>query len=288
MTPSDVQATGIRQHIAALLRGERRPSPAAPVRLADSTLATLRGARTTQIDGVSVFEIRRDFEELLPGEDAWRALCDGMGHLATKEEEEIYAGLRPAIGADPSRVAILDLETTGFWGCPIFLVGLLRVESGRLVTRQLLARDYPEEAAVLRAAATLLDESALVVTFNGKSYDVPCFAERCSMFGVKTKLRRRAHVDILHVARRRWRGEFEDCRLQTLERHVTRLTRQGDIPSAEIPAVYHDFAATGDVTRLEPILHHGRVDVITTLRLFTALAADPPAPLQPRKRKVER
>ena len=68
---------------------------------------------------------------------------------------------------------------------------------------------------------------------------------------------------MLHPARRRWRGHFADCRLQTLERAVIGITRTGDVPSAEIPAAYHAFTANPD---------HGRVDLVTTAKLFAELA----------------
>jgi len=150
-------------------------------------------------------------------------------------------------------------------------VGLLFVEDGRLVTRQLLARDYAEEALILRGTAGLLASRKLLVTFNGKSYDAPCLRERSVYHGVACGLDRLAHVDVLHPARRRWRGRFGDCRLQTLERSVIGITRTGDVPSAEIPAAYHAFTANPDPDALRPILHHGRVDLLTTARLFAEL-----------------
>ena len=86
-----------------------------------------------------------------------------------------------------------------------FLAGMLIEEHGRLVSVQVLARDYPEERAMLAAASALLRERQLVVTFNGKSYDVPCFRERCDYHRIRTNVHRMAHVDVLHAARRRWK-----------------------------------------------------------------------------------
>ena len=123
---------------------------------------------------------------------------------------------------------------------------------------------------MLSAAAALLAGVDLLVTFNGKSYDVPCLRERFVLHRLPPPPIP-AHVDILHPARRRWQGELPDCRLQTLERHVTGLHRTGDVPSAEIPAVYHAFAADRDAARLAPVLHHGRLDVVTTARILVRL-----------------
>ena len=245
----------------------------------------LRGASRIGRKGTNVVEIERPLRELLPEVDVLTDLERGLNHLAGCDPEDVYLGLRPAIGRRAEELAFVDLETCGFWGCPIFLVGILLVEDGELVSRQILACDYPDEDEMLRISVRLLREREALVTFNGKSYDVPCFAERCAYFGVRTKIRRQAHVDVLHASRRRWKGEWEDCRLQTLERRVTQLVRSGDIPSSEIPEVYHEFARTQELGDLEAVLHHGRIDTITTARLFAALAADPPTPIRPRKKK---
>ncbi|MGQ0722026.1 MAG: ribonuclease H-like domain-containing protein [Candidatus Eiseniibacteriota bacterium] len=209
-----------------------------------------------------------------PADDDLAAqLEDALARLAGRAEEDVDRGLRAAAGCRLAEIAFLDLETTGFWGCPIFLVGLLLVENERLVVLQLVARDYPEEAAILRESAELLAGRRTLVTFNGRSYDVPCFRERAVVHGVSERLAELRHVDILHPLRRRFRDELPDCRLITLEREVVGVFRGSDVPSREIPALYHEFAGTGDTARLAPLLHHSRLDLMTTARLFAELAS---------------
>lgn len=232
----------------------------------------VEGGEVREVDGHPVFTVCRTAEDLQPGRDLAGDLRAALESLSARDPEDVDRGLRAAAGFAPADVAVLDLETTGFWGCPVFLVGLLLEEDGRLVTHQLLARDYPEEAGILRLAAELLRAKRLLVTFNGKSYDVPCLRERAVTHRVPERLDRLAHVDVLHPARRRFRTELPDCRLQTLEREVVGIYRTGDVPSHEIPAVYHAFAATGDARALVPVLHHSRVDLLTTARLFIELA----------------
>jgi uncharacterized protein YprB with RNaseH-like and TPR domain len=235
-------------------------------------LLELPGAELLDVAGARVFTVRRAVRDLLPGAEVAAQLFSSLRRLPRRDPERLDHGLHPAVGAELHDVVVMDLETTGFWGCPVFLVGLLFQEGGELVTRQLLARDYAEEALILRAAAELLASRKLLITFNGKSYDVPCLRERSVVHRVADRIRRLAHVDVLHPARRRYRGKFSDCRLQTLERSVLGITRTGDIPSAEIPAAYHDFVATRDGEALGPILHHGRIDLLTTIGLFVDLA----------------
>jgi uncharacterized protein YprB with RNaseH-like and TPR domain len=248
-----------------------RPAPLGGTSLVATDLP---GAETMDVEGASILVVTRRVADLLPGVDVAAELIASLDRIGAADPETIDRGLIPARGMRVTDLAVLDLETTGFWGCPVLLVGLLHEEDGILVTRQIVARDYPEERPMLRAALDLLARRRLVVTFNGKSYDVPCLRERCIVHRVKDDARRRlAHVDVLHAARRRWRGCFEDCRLATLERHVTGLTRAGDVPSREVPELLHRFVATGDAALLAPVLHHGRVDLLTTARLFARLGA---------------
>ena len=115
-----------------------------------------------------------------------------------------YDTFHPLIDAHARDVICVDIETTGLTaGTPLFLIGVLGHFNGELRVVQLLARDYTEEAALLAHFAALLDASSVVVSFNGKSYDLPYIRDRCLFFGVPFRLQQ-AHIDMLHVARRLW------------------------------------------------------------------------------------
>ena len=60
--------------------------------------------------------------------------------------------LAAVVAALPDRVLLLDLETCGFAGSALFLVGLLRQIDGEPTVELLLARNYAEEQAILRNA----------------------------------------------------------------------------------------------------------------------------------------
>jgi len=173
----------------------------------------------------------------------------------------------------PRKSVFLDIETTGLCGSPLFLAGLLFYRERGLLVRQLFARDYSEERPLLEHLLELLDEFEIVVTFNGKSFDIPYIKDRCSynMLPFRVELH---HLDLLHEYRRRWKGVLPDCRLQTLESRICYRYREGDIPGNEIPEAYHDFVRTGDAWQIKDILHHNAFDLITmselTLRLFTS------------------
>jgi hypothetical protein len=164
----------------------------------------------------------------------------------------------------------LDLETGGLSASPVFLAGTMHWNGEDFVLRQYFARHYGEEAALLEAVREAARDFAFLVTFNGRSYDAPFLMGRAAVHGVPLVLPPR-HLDLLHVSRRRWRGTLRDCRLQTLELHVTNRRRSGDVPGEEIPGLYHDFVREGDPCRLVPVFHHNLLDVITMGEILSAL-----------------
>jgi uncharacterized protein YprB with RNaseH-like and TPR domain len=164
----------------------------------------------------------------------------------------------------------LDLETCGLATSVIFLAGTMHWSGEDFVLRQYFARHYGEEGPLLRALNESLAGFTHLVTFNGKTFDVPLLQARAVVHGVRLALPA-LHLDLLHAARRRWRGELADCRLKTIESRVCRRRRVGDVPGDEIPGLYHDFVKHGDPYSLVPVFHHNLLDVITMSDVLRAL-----------------
>ena len=197
------------------------------------------------------------------------------GRLGVPPESE--PDLQALAAAGLARAIFLDLETGGLATSPVFLAGTMRWNGETFVLRQYFARHYGEEATLVAALAEEARGYEFLVTYNGKSYDAPFLRGRAVTHGVALTLPPH-HVDLLHIARRRWREDLPDCRLQTLERHVCRRWRSGDVPSDEVPGLYHDFVRDGDAWRLVPVFHHNLLDVITMGEILQALCSPPRAP----------
>ena len=86
----------------------------------------------------------------------------------------------------PNGALFLDLETCGFAGSMVFLIGLVWCDGDRLIIDQLLARSYEEEKAALVTLQQIAAARPLLVTFNGKSFDWPMVQDRL--------IRHRLHV----------------------------------------------------------------------------------------------
>lgn len=171
------------------------------------------------------------------------------------------------------RALYMDIETGGLSAAPVFLVGLCMVGERNLVLRQLFARDYAEERALLAEVARLAAEHDFLVTFNGKTFDVPYLRDRAIHHRIEIPIPM-PHLDLLWMARRRWKQLLPDCKLKTIEWRVLRRRRAGDVGGAEIPGLYHDYVKRGEAHRLLPVFHHNLLDVVAMVEL-TPVIFDP-------------
>jgi len=183
--------------------------------------------------------------------------------------------LRPGLWAERLRpeLLFLDLETLGFLGHPVFLIGCLRRCPGGTAgweVLQLFARDYTEEEAILRAFAGVAAPCSVWVSFNGKSFDVPFLRARAAYYGRRLP-NPGEHRDLLHGARRVYRKVLPNCRLQTLESALFGRYRFRDLAGGEIPAAYHTYVRCGNPEQLERILAHNRDDLVSLARLWDHL-----------------
>ena len=209
--------------------------------------------------------------------------------------------VRGAVASRAAKTVFIDLETTGLSGGAgtlAFLVGCGYFDAGAFQVRQFLLPSHSSERALLALVADFLDDADLIVTYNGKTFDVPVMETRWSFHrlempeigghdGVP-------HFDMLHPARRLWKNrskpassslagsdfgrttpsddDGEGCRLAHLERALFDVRRVGDVPGMEIPGRFFRFVRSGDASPLEPVLEHNRIDLVS-LAAVTARAA---------------
>jgi uncharacterized protein YprB with RNaseH-like and TPR domain len=170
----------------------------------------------------------------------------------------------------------IDLETLGFFSRPIILFGLAEARGGSLLISQYLLRGIDEELPSLSAVHDRIDEDRVIISFNGKTFDIPYLMERSAYYGRPVRIGN-PHYDLLHFSRRQWRDRFPDCRLVTLERHLFGIERHDDIPSAMVPEFYEAFLTSGNPGPLVPIITHNRQDLVSLARLFCLMQEGGPA-----------
>jgi len=184
-----------------------------------------------------------------------------------------------ARGDTGRRTIFIDLETTGLSGgagTVAFLVGCGFFDVGAFQVRQFLLTSHSAERALLHAVAQFFEGADLIVTYNGKTFDVPVMETRWLFHRIQMPLDGVAHFDMLHPARRLWKarelggslvreldGMDGGCRLTTLERSLFEVSRVGDVDGFEIPGRFFHFLRNGDPRPLEPVLEHNRLDLVS-------------------------
>lgn len=206
---------------------------------------------------------------------------------------------------DFSRIAFIDTETTGLGGGAgvyAFMVGVgtfeeegkqavrpqwsaakgksvevdastqLAPRNSQFVIRQFFMRHPGEELALLTALAELLEDRIGLVTFNGRSFDVPLLRGRYKLnrhylnVDAPHALWNDAapHLDLLHPARRLWKGRLSSCALGALERAILVHERSGeDVPGSLIPTLYQQFLMNGDARSMRQVFYHNLEDILS-------------------------
>jgi uncharacterized protein YprB with RNaseH-like and TPR domain len=213
------------------------------------------------------------------------------------------AGLRdgsPPAPATDGEIVFLDIETTGLTGGAgtyAFLVGCGWFEDGAFRLRQFFMVGHALERALLVVVRERLESCGPLVTYNGKTFDVPVLETRFLYNRQPAPFGERLHLDMLHPARRLWRGtrpavslpgeQSDRCTLSVLERGLFAIQRTADVPGFEIPGRYFAFLRSGDARPLQPVVEHNRLDLVAlaalTARASALLADMPPTSAEPRE-----
>jgi uncharacterized protein YprB with RNaseH-like and TPR domain len=190
------------------------------------------------------------------------------------------------------RLLFVDLETTGLAGGAgsyAFLVGCAWFDAAVFRIRQFFLSSFAGERGLLEAVAEVAASAGTLVTFNGKSFDMPLMETRFLLHRMATPFAGMPHVDMVHSARRLWRSDDErpavtvresaavaarhtDCRLSTLEGVLCGHMRDGDVPGFEIPSRYFHYVRSGNAGALAQVMEHNRLDLLA-LAMVTAHAS---------------
>jgi uncharacterized protein YprB with RNaseH-like and TPR domain len=158
----------------------------------------------------------------------------------------------------------LDIETTGLMGAATlaFLVGVGKWTDEGFSVDQYLITSRQGEESMLEALSAALRDSAVLVTFNGKAFDVPVLQSRYIMNAMRCPVPLPAHLDFLSVTRSLGRRASYGQSLKEAVRRFTGVVRDGDIPGNMIPALYFIYEREGDPSVLLPVMKHNRLDVV--------------------------
>lgn len=283
---------GLRPHN----RDEPRPAPAPRQEMETSAAAT-----GNPFDDAPPQPIER----LLPGE-VWAneggecyvvtrryALREQRGgrtmHPIFGRSPQAMAPLYPDAGLDRTfdfgQAVFIDTETTGLGGGAgiyPFMVGVGTFEPSapgdapEFVVRQLFMRHPGEELGLLTALAGLLEGRQGLVTFNGRTFDVPLLRGRYRFNRHWLPIDppdliqdgSAPHLDLLHPSRRLWSQQLPSCRLSALEQDIlAHARREEDVPGYLIPALYAQYLQDQNGRPMQGIFYHNQEDILSMVYL---------------------
>ena len=158
--------------------------------------------------------------------------------LPTKEQWRLFAEFRDS-------TVFLDIETTGL-GTPGDYVTAISLYDGRRTRHYVQGRSLDQFELDVA-------EYDLLVTYNGKSFDIPFIAR---FMNVRLD---QAHVDLMHVLRSMgYKGG-----LKAIERRLGyERPDMADIDGYFAVVLWHEYQRTGDPRVLETLLAYNMQDVL--------------------------
>lgn len=163
---------------------------------------------------------------------------------------------------DRENFKFMDIETLGLSNVPIILIGIAEIKKNKIISSQYFLRDIYEEGAIIEAYLSHLDEDSVHVTFNGKSFDVPFIKNRCRYNRLDADLDL-PHLDLMYFAKNLWKDDLPNCQLQTIERELFGIEREGDVPGQYIPNYYNTYLSERNIGPIVPIIEHNRQDIVS-------------------------
>ena len=198
------------------------------------------------------------------------------GDVSIESGHRLAAAAR-AVGrfdVTPGSLLFLDTETTGLaggTGTVAFVVGLAWMDGASLHLVQWLMASFSAERALIGRVRERLARAGALVTFNGKSFDLPLLKARARLAGCDLGVQEVPHLDLLHATRRLLRAGWPDCRLRTAEMEALRLERVDDLPGVEAPGAWRRWLERGDGSLLERVLDHNRADLLSLAALLALM-----------------
>jgi uncharacterized protein YprB with RNaseH-like and TPR domain/DNA-directed RNA polymerase subunit RPC12/RpoP len=170
---------------------------------------------------------------------------------------------------DDKDFAIIDIETLGLSERPIVLLGVAKPSPSNVLVSQFLLRDIQDEPSAIWALISQIEPKTALITFNGRSFDIPYIRQRLAYYGLDAPLNN-PHFDLLHFTRRAFKEKLPNCRLDTIEKSLG-IHRDINIPGALVPDFYDTYLKTRNVGPLVAIVEHNKQDLITLGSLFSRL-----------------
>ena len=171
------------------------------------------------------------------------------------------------------RIGVLDIETTGLdHRRNRFILGGL-YDPEEKTFHQIFAESPDKEMRALALFLSLMDGMDVLVTYNGRQFDLPFLRQRAATWGIPFPAAL-YDLDLYQVVNGHspLRRLLPNLRQKTVEDYLGLwTTRTDEISGAESIQLYERFVRTGDRALAEKILLHNSDDVMQLTRLIPVI-----------------
>lgn len=177
---------------------------------------------------------------------------------------------------DIEDLLFLDIETLGLYDSPMIIVGLGFFKNGFFEIHQYFARDLENEVAICDyLRSEILPHYKTLITYNGKSFDIPYIANRFLYFFDQNPMISEHdepyqksntvfhHVDLYWNCRRKFRGQFQSYTLTSIEEELLCWKRANELPSNLVGVCYKKYKKDPEryVGLIKEVIDHNYYDL---------------------------
>ena len=179
--------------------------------------------------------------------------------------------------ASAEEIIFIDTETTGLdrgANTYAFLTGVCYYREGNWYLKQYFIQDPTQEKLLVILLEELLAEFKLIVSYNGKSYDIPLLDNRFKYHRSSYSIRTLESLDLMHLSRRFWKDSLHGCKLKDVELMVLGFVRDyiNDIPGELIPATYFSYLESQNGEEIANVFYHNEIDIFSMTGIIRVCA----------------
>ncbi len=167
--------------------------------------------------------------------------------------------------------AIFDIETTGLSALKdnVILCGIIVFESNKQTLYQFFAENISDEKDILTETAKILNKVDFIITYNGKSFDLPFLEKRCNEYDIL--LSKKYNLDLYILARNYtdMSNFLPNLKQKTVEKFICpKYVREDEISGKDSVNLYKDYIKTKNLDLEKLILLHNYEDICQLQQLI--------------------
>lgn len=175
----------------------------------------------------------------------------------------------------PQNTIFTDIETTGLSSQKhfIYCIGISYIENDSLVIVQWFAENRQEEALILHEFVQFLQKGVeVIVTYNGKTFDLPFIEKRCQYHHLNLDLSSISHRDLLQEIRPlRHLLSLPRLRQKDIEIFLD-IAREDLYDGGKLIEIYLEYEKNKDPDLLHLLWIHNYEDMKGMYRILPALS----------------